>query len=250
LGALGTTASAGLIAALLALVALGGAAPAAGARRPAVGSGYDRAALLRARKSCPVTQSGLEATLASRQAMLTTLSSDVESASSNGDLTSGHASTLEARLANDGNVIATLIAKVPNDTTCAALRADNQKMTNLRIPEVIKPQVDLTISADTETATEASLSGQFPALQSAVNKITNASKKRRAKRLLSGAEANVAAASKQSAGVAQMVLATRPAGYPANTAVFTKAGVRLLAGQSDLQVASTDLSELRTLLGK
>jgi hypothetical protein len=199
-------------------------------------------------KPCTVTQSGLETELANRQAQLSTLVGDVATALNNKDITAAHAATLGARLSTDTTLIGALIVKVPTDTTCADLVADSQVMYALHIYYVMEPQVLLTIQADTETATEASLGAQFPTLKSEIGKLPDGKKRNEANKLFKLIKLEVSLASNQSTGVATEVLATRANRWPSNKGVFVSASVHLAAGQIDLAAAQNALTALEELL--
>jgi hypothetical protein len=199
-------------------------------------------------KPCTVTQSSLETELANRQALLTTLVGDVATALNDKDITATHVATLDARLSTDTTLIGALIVKVPTDTTCAQLIADSQVMYALHVYYVMEPQVLLTIQADTETATEATLSAQFPTLKAEIAKLPYGKRRNEANKLFKLIKLEVFLASNQSVGIATEVLATRPSGWPSNKGVFVSASVHLAAGQIDLAAAQNALTALEELL--
>jgi hypothetical protein len=150
-------------------------------------------------------------------------------------------------LGTDVVVIDALAKKVPTDTTCDQLISDNQMMFGIRVYEVMQPQVLLTIRADTETATEASLRAQFPTLTAEVAKLTG-KVHTTAARLLRLIELEVYLATQQSTGVAGTVIYTTPADFPSNDGVFVLAGLHLSAGHIDLAAAQYELTVLEKLL--
>jgi hypothetical protein len=199
-------------------------------------------------KPCPVVQSVLETQLANRAATLTTLTSDVATAVTDMDITTGHAATLNARLSTDTAVIGALVTKVPTDTTCAELIADNHEMYSVRIYEVMQPQTLLVIKADTETATEASLVAQYPTLKTEIAALPNGKTKNQATRLFKLLKLEVNLATIQSSGQAYQVINTTASKWPSNHGIFVRASVHLVAGHYDLVAAANALTALNKLL--
>jgi hypothetical protein len=182
----------------------------------------------------------VEQDLANRTSQLGTLTTRVENAAS---ITPGDQSTLETDLSDETSGIAALSQKVPSDQTCLQVRTDAHAMVyDYRVFYVMTPQVDLTISADGESAVEAKLAGYEPRIAQA---IANATKEGHPtgpeQAAFTNYQAKVSAAQQATGGLSAEILAQAPAGAPGNRSVFFDAKAALANSRAQLAAAATDL---------
>ena len=184
-------------------------------------------------------QAKLEAQLAARQTQLATLTTDVSKSTT---LTSSDAATLSSRLATETSNINALIAKVPNDTTIAELRADQQAMfQGNRVFVVMSPQVHLTIAADTVGAKAAVILSHGPTISAALAARVTDKGYSRAEERFAFSTAKATVAKSEMTSVSAEVLAQTPAGWPGNAHVFVTAKIEILRGRIDLVMSRSAL---------
>jgi hypothetical protein len=190
-----------------------------------------------------VVQQGLEQELTARVTRLNVLISTVSSA---GYLTPSDRSTLQADVSSELAGIQGLIQKVPGDTTCAQLRVDSSAMAfDNRVYSVRTSQVNLTIAADTASATVATLQGLFPTIEAGIAAAQKAGKDiSAAQRTFGDLQSQVAGAQADLSGVSASVLAQTPAGAPANNEVFRGARTSITNARTDLHAASVDVNTI------
>jgi hypothetical protein len=190
----------------------------------------------------------VEKQLADRQQRLSDLTSEVSKAS---HLTSSDRATLSSDLSSETAGINALAAKVPNDTTWAELRADAKSMLDgYRVFVVMSPQVHETIAADTAAAIEQKLQAAEPQIEALIKYEQSQGKNVGAAQTAYDAlVAEVDQAASDTNGVAAVVLAQTPAGYPGNKTVFTNARSNLEQARSALHTARGDLQTIVHVLG-
>jgi hypothetical protein len=188
-------------------------------------------------------QQGVEEQLAGRVTQLNLLVSAVSSA---GYLTSADRSTLQGDLSSELAGIEGLVQKVPGDTTCVQLHLDaNAMVYDYRVYIVMTPQVDLTISADTASATVTTLQGLFPTIQAGIAAAEKAGKDvSGAQRTFSDLQSQVTGAQTDLSGVSVTLLAQTPAAAPGNKLVFQGARTSITNARTDLRAASTDVNAI------
>ncbi|MHB1890200.1 MAG: hypothetical protein ACYCUF_04890 [Acidimicrobiales bacterium] len=181
----------------------------------------------------------VEAALATRTSRLSSLSADVSASKT---LTAQDRSVLASRLSAETAGISALAQKVPSDTTWKELDADAYSMVHdYRVFAVMSPQVDLTIGADAEAAIEWTLVGMEPGIQKAIADAANHGRDvKGAENAFIDYEINVADAESLSAGVAHLVLAQTPQGYPGNHQVFVSSDRQLTAARQHLGACRSD----------
>jgi hypothetical protein len=183
-------------------------------------------------------QKKLELQLANRVSQLGRLSTDISSAKS---LTSAHATVLSNAVSTASNNINALVLKVPNDTTWAALRADQESMYRAnRVYAVITPQVFQTIEADSIAAQVATFEANEATLQTSVNDLIGQPGYKNALRHFESFVKSVNSAATASNKVDAEVLAQVPADYPGDTYVFVHANRELLSADLALAHAAYD----------
>ncbi len=227
------------------------------AATPSQGSSNSSAAIAKSGPLNPKTENAttfntakqfVEHELSLRQQRLSNLTSEVGKAS---DLTSADRATLTSDLASETAGIDALVAKVPNDTTWAVLKADATSMVvDYRVFVVMSPQVHLAIAADTESAVEQKMQAAEPKIEALIDYEQGKGKDVKGAQIAYGAlVVEVSGAEHDTAGVSAAVLATSPKGYPANRTIFLNARSNLLQGRSALVTARSDLQTISTDLG-
>ncbi len=193
-------------------------------------------------------QAKLEAQLAVRQSRLAALTTEVSDSTT---LTSTDAATLQSRLSTETSNIDALIAKVPNDTTIAELRADQAAMLqDNRVFVVMSPQVHLTIAADTVYAHAGTILANGPTITTELNARVSDEGYARTEALFAFSTAKATAAQSLMTGVSTDVLAQTPAGWPGNWHVFVQARVQILHGRIDLVQSRADLGRVERWINR
>jgi len=197
-----------------------------------------------------VAQQQLEAALAARVADLGTLTGDVAAAAA---LTPADRSALTTTLTTTTAGIDALVQKAPADTTCTAVWQDATSMVReYRVFAVVAPQTHLAIAGDATDGIEATLAGDEPAIEGAIDTAARGGVVVTAARAsFADLEAQVTAAQGASGGVPATVLAQTPASYPGSTPVLpvlvaARDGLRTSYGElktaaADLRAVVTDL---------
>lgn len=166
-------------------------------------------------------------------------------------LTASDRATLSADLNRALSGLQALAPQVQAATDCAELLGDAATMVrSYWVWLLLTPQVDLTEVADTETDVTARLDALVPRAQNAITRaqgrgvdVTGA------QAALSDLQAQLAAASAATSGVAATVLAQTPAGAPGNFSVLTSARASLSSAASDLRAAASDAGTIVSDLG-
>jgi hypothetical protein len=183
-------------------------------------------------------QHKLEQQLANRVSQLGRLAADISAAKS---LTPPHATILTNNVSTDTTNINALVAKVPNDTTWAELRADERSMYQQnRVYAVITPQVFQTIEADAIAAQVTTFEANESTLQTSVNDLIGQPGYKNALRHFESFVKAVNNAANDSSKVDAAVLAQVPADYPGDTYVFVHANRELLNADLALAYAAYD----------
>jgi hypothetical protein len=183
-------------------------------------------------------QKKLEQQLANRVSQLSRLSMDIKAATS---LTAPHSTFLTNVVATATGNINSLVLKVPNDTTWAALNADQRSMyKDNRVYAVLTPQVFQTIEADAIASQVATFEANEPSLQTAVNAIIGQPGYKNALAHFAAFVKSVNYAAEDSNKVDTTVLAQVPADFPGDTYVFIHANHELLNADIALAHAAYD----------
>jgi len=197
---------------------------------------------------CPPTKfeqakASLEAALAARSQRLSDLTAEVSASKT---LTSQDRSVLEGRLSAESAGISALSSEVPSVSTWKELSADAYQMVHAyRVYTVMSPQVHLVIGADTEAAIEWTLVGLEPGIEKAIMAASKAGHDvSGAEKAFTDYETNVADAESLSAGVAPLVIAQTPEGYPANHQVFVNSYAQLSGARKHLGACRDDLETI------
>lgn len=182
---------------------------------------------------------------------VTQLNSLTNEANNSAGLTSADKATLLSDLSNELAGIQALQAKVPTDTTCAAVRADGRAMVvNYRVYLVMTPQVHLTNSADTESNLAGRLAVIEPALQDAINAAAAKGQNVAAAQAdYNDLVSQVSAAEADTSGIAASVLGFTPASYPGCWSSFLADRANLRKGQAALHQANKDLHAIIQAVG-
>jgi hypothetical protein len=152
----------------------------------------------------------LEHQILARQVQLALLGTEVANAT---NLTSSDRSALSTTITNEQTALATDAANAATATTYAQLDAVRTAAINdERVYVVVTAQVNLVISADNYTVTEAGYTGLVTELTPFVTELGST----HATTLLSGITSRVTAATALTSGVSTEALALTPAGYPGN----------------------------------
>ncbi len=189
-------------------------------------------------------QALVEKDLANRVTQLSSLISRVNGA---GELTSSDKATLLQDLTvTELPAVQALVAKAPTETTCSGLIADAKSAVfGYRVYEVMTPQVDLVIVADTESAIIAKVQAVYPTVTAAIAAAQVAGRNvTAAQATFADLQTQVTAASTAVDGVSATVLAQTPAGAPGNWGTFKGAHVSVSNARVDLHSAAQDIGAL------
>lgn len=165
-------------------------------------------------------------------------------------VTDAHRSTLTSTYTSDASGLTAVDATVQADTTCAQAVSDGWKVvTDYRVYLLLVPQTHLTAAADTGTWAAGRLTAAVPKVQAAIDALTDPQEKAAAQAKLDDLTSQVAGATSSLSGVADGVLALKPADIPAKLATIQGYRAQVATAHADLAKALADARALRALLG-
>jgi hypothetical protein len=189
--------------------------------------------------------------LSDLQARVQTLAKLTSSVNNDKTLSPQDRATLSGLLSNEttgiDQLLATVQAATPQNTTIAQLRADAKEMVdNYRVYLVMSRQVHLTEAADRQTTAETKIESKESKIQAAVIKAGSPPNAVQAYNDLVHQVANAT----QATGEAHIpaVLAVTPQGYPGDGQPLTAARTALGQANTDLKAAKGDLATIRNVL--
>lgn len=161
-----------------------------------------------------------------------------------------HRATLSATYTSDTSGLTAVDAKVQADTTCGQAVADGRTVvTDYRVYLLLVPQTHLVAATDTGTYAAGQLSAAEPKVQTAIDALTDPQEKASAQAKLDDMTAKVDAATTAMSGVADAMLALKPADIPAQLATFDGYRAKVASARQDLRQAIADAKALKALLG-
>jgi hypothetical protein len=140
-----------------------------------------------------------------------------------------------------------LAAKVPTDTTQAAVAADQTAMVqDYRVLALQVPAGDMVLAADLAASVAAGMAARIPAIQKLMAPAANQGSPVPAsvKTAFTDFQRQLTAAQSATAGVASSLLAVLPVAYPGNQSVLTSARSDLANTRHDLGSAVSDLDTI------
>ena len=162
----------------------------------------------------------------------------------------GHRATLSATYTSDAPGLRAVNATVQADTTCAKAVTDGRTVvTDYRIYLLLAPQTHLVAAADSGTYAAGRLAATEQKAQDAIDKLTDAGKKAAAQTALDDMTAQLSATTAALSGVADGVLALKPADIPAQQATIDGYRAKVATAHTDLAKALADAKTLKSLLG-
>jgi hypothetical protein len=191
--------------------------------------------------------------LSDLQARVQTLAKLTTSVNNDETLSPQDKSALSGLVANETNginqLLATVQAATPQNTTIAQLGADAKEMVdNYRVYLVMSRQVHLTEAADAQTTAETKIESNESKIQAAINRAGNPPDAVSAYNDLVHQVANAT----QGTGNAHIpaVLAVTPKGYPGDEGPLTSARSALGQARTDLTAARGDLVTIRNVVAQ
>ena len=180
---------------------------------------------------------------------LTTIQRLTSALASRPHVTDAHRAALTELYAGDSSGLKAVDAKVQADTTCQAAVTDGRTVvTSFRVYLLLAPQTRLVSASDTGTYAAGRLAAAVPKAQTAVDALTDPTKKAAAQAKLDDLKAKVAAAQADFSGVGDEVLALVPADIPAKTGTLDGYRGKVADGRTALRAAAADAKALRDLL--
>ena len=162
----------------------------------------------------------------------------------------GHRATLSATYTSDAPGLRAVNATVQADTTCAKAVTDGRTVvTDYRIYLLLAPQTHLVAAADSGTYAAGRLAATEQKAQDAIDTLTDAGKKAAAQTALDDMTAQLSATTAALSGVADGVLALKPADIPAQQATIDGYRAKVATAHTDLAKALADAKTLKSLLG-
>ena len=122
-------------------------------------------------------------------------------------------------------------------------------MTDYRVYLLLVPQTHLVAATDTGTYAAGQLSAAEPKVQTAIDALTDPQEKASAQAKLDDMTAKVDAATTAMSGVADAMLALKPADIPAQLATIDGYRAKVASARQDLRQAIADAKALKALLG-
>lgn len=164
-------------------------------------------------------------------------------------VSAAHRSTLSGLYTVDAAGLAAVDAKVQADTTCKTAVDDGHTVvTDFRVYMLLVPQTHLVTASDTGAWGASRLAATAPKLQTAIDAMTDATKKAAAQAALQDLAAKTAAAGGDYSGVGDVVLGLVPVGMPAGQSTLTAQRARVQAGGTAMTAALTDARTIAGLL--
>ncbi len=168
---------------------------------------------------------------------------------SRAQVTADHRATLSALYAADAPGLQSVNATVQAATDCrTAVTAGKTVVTSYRVYMLLGPQTRLTAGSDTGLAAAAKITASLPAVQKAVDGISDPTKKAQAEAALADLTAQAGAATADLDGVGDTVLALKPADMPAGRSTLDTERAKVANGGSALKKAAADAATIKGLL--
>ena len=164
-------------------------------------------------------------------------------------VSAGHRSTLSGLYTADASGLAAVDATVQGDTTCKTAVEDGRTVvTDYRVYMLLVPQTHLVAASDTGAWSASRLAATAPKLQTAIDTMTDATKKAAAQAALDDLTAKTTAAGADYAGVGDVVLGLVPADMPAAQSTLTAQRAKVQAGHAAMTAALKDAKTIAGLL--
>jgi hypothetical protein len=165
-------------------------------------------------------------------------------------VTDAHRATLTATFSADSAALAAVDATVQGDTTCGQAVADGWKVvTDYRVYLLLVPQTHLVAASDLGTYAAGQLTAAEPKVRAAIDALTDPQEKAAAQAKLDDMTTQVNGATSALSGVADGMLALKPADIPAQLATIAGYRAKVATAHADLAKALADARDLRALLG-
>ena len=186
----------------------------------------------------PRAQQAVEHEIIARQVQLVLLGTEVADAA---NVTGTDRTALTTIITNEQTALATDAANAAAAAAEAQLATVHQAMIDdERVYLVVTDQVNLVMSADNDTVTEAGYTGLATELGPLVTELGSS----HASALLTDVTSEVSAATSLTAGVSAGALALAPAGYPGNESQIKTYEFQLGEVSRDLGKAKADVKEI------
>jgi hypothetical protein len=161
-----------------------------------------------------------------------------------------HRATLSATYTADTSGLTAVDAKVQADTTCGQAVTDGRTVvTDYRVYLLLVPQTHLVAASDAGTYAAGQLAAAEPKAQAAIDALTDPQEKAAAQAKLDDMTSKVDAATTALDGVADAMLALKPADIPAQLATIDGYRAKVGTAHQDLRQAVADAKALKALLG-
>lgn len=188
----------------------------------------------------------VDAAVKSRQVTIDRLTSALAART---HVTDGHRGTLSATYSADASGLTSVDATVQADTTCGQAVTDGRTVvTDYRVYLLLVPQTHLVAAADTGTWAAGQLAAAEPKAQAAIDALTDPTTKAAAQAALDDMKAQLDGVTTSLSGVADGMLALKPADIPAQLATIDGYRAKVATAHADLAKALADAKQVRSLL--
>ena len=135
------------------------------------------------------------------------------------------------------------------DTTCGQAVTDGRTVvTDYRVYLLLVPQTHLVAAADTGTWAAGQLGAAEPKVQTAIDALADPTTKAAAQAALDDMKAQLDGVTTSLSGIADAVLALKPADIPAQLATIDGYRAKVATAHTDLAKALADAKQLKSLL--
>jgi len=191
-------------------------------------------------------QSRVDLAVAHRELTITQLTATL---AQRGHVSDPHRAALQALFTSDASGLQAVNATVHADTTCKQAVTDGRAVVSgFRVYMLLSPQAHLVMASDTGTFAAGRLAAAEPKLQAGIDAITDLTKRAQAQAAFNDLVAQTTTATDDFAGVADTVLALKPADMPAGQTALAAEHAKVTSGRAALAAALSDAKTIGSLL--